>query len=771
MLHTAYHITSAIERTQNHEMLSASHRLLTPASGRRRLLRRRAMKLATAASLFLASLPCMLNGAGNPIPTSGLFYVSPTGNDSANGDINAPLATLVKAKELSVAWIHQQDGSGNYLNNAAEIFLRAGSYPVVSPATNPVAPGLEFTGAETRQGATITFRNHPGETAVIHGALEFVAANSAETGNWESVNLTVYNGGTTATSSPAAMKAVTVQKYVFSGALRAELLERITNLRAAGINGGHACFTEMYIDDTRKTRARHPNIRSIVADTSGFTVSEANKSNPLSFAQPIVRFNAQWAEQVQGSPFDDFSPVLNGHTELIFTRAWQWARGIITEGSLQMISGSPRLVARIGAMENPPLHIPPADNHDFTYDEGQLAEINSITSIDLTGPQETWNRCRLENNKLFVDQPGEWFFDDDEIALYYFPAAGEPITTEKFQFPVTYRLIALTGTEADPVTGIQFVGEGVGDFGSSSNYRLQFQKSAWKFENGRGNSEFYSASHGGYVQSGAIDGVYVDAFKVAYCKLSQFGSSGINLGGNRQWTNGRADRANYEHQTRGEVTNVILDNNYLTDGGGTAIRVEHYPRLNSDGTAPLDDNRITSNSITFIGKNFADGVGIHVAHATNTLISGNSISDVPFNGINVGFECFRGTNERLEVRSNGVVRAMRKLIDGAGIYTSGSRSMVIANNTLVSIGATRDVDAEDASSNARLITDLYFDLASRAFTVSANAASEIYADPGAHNFVNQGGTIYPLALQFDIVCPDPISDPGTLTTTSGCCGD
>jgi hypothetical protein len=822
-----------------------------------------------AAGLTLASLSSIVSGAGNPIPTSSAFYVSPTGDDAANGDLGSPLATLGKATELAITWIHQSDGSGNYPNNAAEIILRGGRHALVSPASNPLAPGLEISGAATRPGATITFRNYTNETAVIHGAIEFVAENSPDRGSWQTVaNLKVYNGGTTTTATPAGMKLVTVQKYIFSGALRAQLAERIANLRAARVNGGKFCFTEMYVNDVRKTRARHPNLRAISADTSKFTVSVANveAGRQLELAQPIVRFNSRWLEETVGGANNDI-PLLNDpHTELVFTRGWQWARGIITEWPIVAFSDVPRLVARIGAMDNPPLHNPPADIHDYTYDEGQLAEINAITSINLATPTslETWNRCRLENNKLFVDQPGEWFFDDDEIALYYYAASGEPITTQKFQFPVTYRLVALTGRDSDPVTGVQFIGQGTGNVNASSTYWLQFEKSAWKYDNGRGNSEFYSARHAGYVQAGAIDGVHVDGFKVAYCKFSQFGATAISLGGNRMWSNGHVDRRNYDNQIRGEVKNVEIDNNYVTDGGGTGIRVEHYPNisnqrsvldyfwfgdgitpmsapfhsshvgitpttgvpqpasydlmfqfrprdfnpttmydvlvtptdepanvlyenpevtgtitvdlqlrgsynvelatfcpqvyfkrvLSTDGTAPLDNNKITSNSITWIGKNFADGVGIHVAHATNTSINNNSISDVPFNGINVGYGCFRTTNERMQIRLNGVSRAMRKLIDGAGIYTGGGRSTVIANNTMVSIGATRDVDAIDASSNPRLINDLYFDLSSRAFTVSENAASEIYADQELHTFINQGGTIHPLALDSNIPCPD-----------------
>lgn len=738
------------------------------------------MALTIAAGVFLTSLPSLLMGAGNPVPTSGTFYVAPAGNDTANGDITAPLATLGKAKELAVAWIQQTDGSGNFINNQADVYLRAGSYPLIAPAANPLAPGLEFTPADTRQGATITFHNSPGETAVIHGALEFVAANGAETGTWSPLTISVYDGGTSSTSLPAPMKQVTIQKYLFSGALRTELQTRIANLRAAGVNGGRACFTELYINDTRKTRSRTPNARALFADTSKFTVTGTPAGySRLSLAQPIVRIDSRWVELVQGAPFDDYSPVLDGKTEVVFSRAWQWGRGFIApESTYEVVDGNSRLDATIIGMANP-CSGPIDQLSSYTYPEGQLADLASITSVNIPAGshEESWNRGHLENNKLFVDQPGEWYFDDDEIALYYYPASGEPITTETFQIPVSYRLIALSGSETDNgdgtytenfVRGVQFIGEGTGDFDTTSPYRLQFQKSAWKYENNRGNSEYYSSRHGNYVQTGAIDGNHVDGLTVSYCKLTQFGGTGIALGGNRLWANGADDRADYNHQERGSAMHINLDNNYITDGGGSGIRVDHYPRKdNTTGRYPAEDNSITSNFVTFIGQNFADGIGIQVLHAIDSWVYHNSIDDVPFDGIKAGYDCYRDnndpTNERVQVRANGVVRAMRKLMDGAGIYTGGGRRMIIANNTMVSIGATRDVDANIVTSNPRLINDLYFDLTSQLFTVTANGASEIYCSRmNSHNFTGQGGTIFYEPVLNSTACPN---------SDEGCCGD
>src|SRR5688572_10460216 len=118
----------ADQHPQTNEMFDASYRLLTPFPRLRRCLRALRATLSMPAGLFLALFPHMVSAEGNPFPTSGIFHVSPTGNDAANGDASAPLATLGKAKDLATVWIHQQDGDGNYVNPAAEIILRGGRY-------------------------------------------------------------------------------------------------------------------------------------------------------------------------------------------------------------------------------------------------------------------------------------------------------------------------------------------------------------------------------------------------------------------------------------------------------------------------------------------------------------------------------------------------------------------------------------------------------------------------------------------------------------------
>lgn len=688
-----------------------------------------------------------------PLPSpvnANTFYVSPTGDDqnglNAGTDPNQPLRTILRAKELASARLNSGATS-------VTVYLGQGKHALISPASAPVQPGITITDSDTPPGTTLTFAPKPGETAIIHGAIEF--SGSAGGGHWESAPLlSQYDGSANPSESFAATKNVDdAMKFVFEGALRAELQQRILNLRNADINGGKACFTQLFAEkfggSERKIRARHPNVNHAKnVDTSPFTWPDAN---PIANQNPIVRFKANLF-RLAGINFERLTE--NGSTEVVFTRAWTNPRGLITSAIPTNISGTNYVKLVMDGMENPPI----GTSYTFPY-ERALAELNPITSLgsNVNGDLETWNRGWLENNLTFVDVPGEWFFDENNIELYYFPPDGEPVDTLVFQLPVTFNLIRLQGSDDEhPVTGVQF------DGGDGNERKLEFRCNAWKYENGRGNSKFYSYQHGGYGLSGLIDGFNVDRFKLFNCRFSQFGSCAVSLGGNRQALLGKFDNHDYNNQPRGIVAETTIDNNIFEDGGGGAVRISHYPRLQSPGRIGIPENNIISrNIISSVGKYFADSAAINVMHGINTRIESNTISFVPSRAISVGAQCSRAKNEKLVVKGNVIQKAMQFLIDGGAIYTPSGRKTVITENKIKGTGSSRPADAEPYIQ----IADIYLDRLSQIFTVSKNANPNgspigLFYHPGSgHNFGGQLYTTYTVLAPMDFsACPDTNED-------------
>lgn len=657
---------------------------------------------------------------GNNLFAQTSYYVAPTGSDLNNGSLAAPFQTIARAKTAAADALNA--GSTDVF-----IYLRAGRYPLIPPASDPIAPGVSITDADTPVGTTMTFSNYPGETAYVHGAIEFSGA--AGGGSWSDATLTdVYNGNI----SPTALKSVTVKKFTFTGALRDDLQARIQNLKAAGVNGGHFVFTQLYREEgtgpVKKIRARQPN-DDMTVDTSHFTWPG---NNPLDNQVARCRFNSGKVVRTAGIP----RFINDGHTEIRFTRMWQTVRAIIH--SPDTTDGGD-IRANLTDMENPKV----GGVYTFPY-ERCIAEINPLTSYG-TNQQavwETWNRGWMENNIHFLDDEGEWFFDETNIVLYYKPAAGELVDGWTFSLPVTYTLFRLRGTnDASPVRGVRFMGD------ITPTKRLQFAKTAWKYENGRGNSKYFSFQDHGYGLSGLIDGIYVDGTRISDCAFNDTGATAIALGGNRRNLAGKQDSELFFNQPRGIASNLEIVVNTFSRCGGSAIRVDHFPSLNRDrtvnpavyrfaGPEDFDNNWIAYNDIFAPGRNFSECPAIIVQHSVNTDVEYNTIQNTPYVAIEMGASHKRTNDEANRIRFNAIDHAMTTLSDGGGIYTRSGRGVKVKDNSFERIGAPR---AADAVVVVPFMCETYFDRNSQLFEVSGNSrlATEgfirmMYLDSGNH---------------------------------------
>jgi hypothetical protein len=673
---------------------------------------------------------------GNPVPTGDIFYVSPTGDDLNSGTISSPLKTLSVAKNLASLRIQQTNGLGGYLTNNATIYLRSGEYPLLPPANDPLAPGLEILSSETRPRAAITISNAPNEIATVHGAIT-ISANSSAIGYWENAPaFSAYNGGSASNSQPAGMTSISsAKRFVFTGDTRAYLEARRNAMQSQGINGSAFTISSFYggapnTTPSRKVRARHPNVRAFNVDTRPF--NGASKSDQ----EPKVSVNVQWFDtDTTASNGYDINAVLNNKTEVVFTRMYETPRAIITNAVIN--ASAIRVEFEFNAM-----------NGNFQY-EPTLADVQLNSGV-LPSGEETWNRGWAENNKAFLDRAQEWFFDDNEIALYYIPSSGETVESTTYRIPITHSLIELTGTQQVPVDGVKFIGTFVGSTAPTATnpgkMGLRMAWTAWRYENGRGDSNYYSYIQGAYGLSGALDGLHITNTRIERVDFRGIGANAISLGGNRLWYAGLSDRDVYSNQPRGIASNIVVFDNYMTDIGGAGVRIDHCPLLDSGrfwtrpedatpATSPEDGNLIDDNSILNTGKVFFDSIAVNVLRGIKTSVKSNSITDVPYHGISVGIGCWRvkmndtgdpqsnsANGERNIIEFNGIVRSMRMLVDGAAIYTGGGSNTRINNNNIVSTAGTRNVEAVTlpAGYNVDYIADIYLDSVSRAVNTYSN---------------------------------------------------
>src|SRR5690606_25868335 len=103
--------------------------------------------------------------------------------------------------------------------------------------------------------------------------------------------------------------------------------------------------------------------------------------------------------------------------------------------------------------------------------------------------------------------------------------------------------------------------------------------------------------------------------------------------------------------------------------------------LNSNDT-------LISNTITEIGVDYHDAVGINVGYPVGARIVNNELYELPYTGISLGFSIFGAIPEAsATVARNRIRGIMRKMNDGGGIYTRNRQAgLVIEQNCVSDLG-------------------------------------------------------------------------------------
>ncbi len=111
------------------------------------------LSAAMTVNVSAVSIAAGKNDSGDDLT---VFYVSPDGNDSGDGSLSAPFATISAARD-AVRKINS-DMSGNIT-----VYLRGGDYRITE--------AIEFDKRDSAtNGYRISYKAYPGETPVINGA-------------------------------------------------------------------------------------------------------------------------------------------------------------------------------------------------------------------------------------------------------------------------------------------------------------------------------------------------------------------------------------------------------------------------------------------------------------------------------------------------------------------------------------------------------------------------------------------------------------------------
>ncbi len=361
---------------------------------------------------------------------------------------------------------------------------------------------------------------------------------------------------------------------------------------------------ELFIDDHRATRARHPNHAYLRTAKVG-----ADKRTHFFFES------------------GDFPiPENERQTELILLHDWSISRIPIREIDLK---------------------------------ESKLTAVDSIGAKVLDfftlDHWEQQPRYFLENDRAFLDQDYEWFFDRMQHKVAIKIAQGSSIDDHEVIIPQSEGLISLHGLSQQMIKNIHFE-------------NIHFQHSAWHIPAlGYGGVQAThfdprpNFSHGWSVVPAAVQATYADSCTFAGCSFEHLGGGGLWLG--------QGCRNNIiSHCTLSDISG-----NGIMIGEGRDRTINGQPWWKHSPDQAAQSNQIINSNISHCGQQFFGAVGIWCGLTRNTKILDNEIHDLPYTGVSIGWMWNPTPTPAREniVAHNHIHHIMNELSDGGGIYMLG----------------------------------------------------------------------------------------------------
>lgn len=295
--------------------------------------------------------------------------------------------------------------------------------------------------------------------------------------------------------------------------------------------------------------------------------------------------------------------------------------------------------------------------------------------------------------------PGQFHLDRRADTLYYVPRAGEDMAHADVRAPVARQLLTVTGTVDQPVRNLTF--EGIG-----------FAHTAWNRTDG---PDGYVAGQAGHHVQGAPTGMQPgDGEQYARIPSAVQVTAGRNIvfrkGSWRHLGAGGIDLS-------GGTDDSTVERSTFTDLSGGGVFVGDTVARPKDPRTRSRDNVVRRNEITHVAREYRDNVGIFGGYNDGLAIDHNTVSQLPYTAISVGWGWNHVGEEDVQrdvvVSHNRIHDHMRTLRDGAAIYTQGQSpgSKVYANS----------IDTAQAATG----NGIYHDERSRHWTTTKNVVWHI----------------------------------------------
>lgn len=301
--------------------------------------------------------------------------------------------------------------------------------------------------------------------------------------------------------------------------------------------------------------------------------------------------------------------------------------------------------------------------------------------------KETGNSAFYLSNAIqFLDEPGEWFLDNEQHKIYYWPRSNENLITANVVAPFTETLLSIEGTIDNPVKNVVIDGisfQHTGWLRPSLQGHVPHQVGLYMTEAYRlkpaGTKEKPGLDNQAWVgrQAAAVVFSYAERTRIKNCSFLHLAATGVDL-------------------KRG-VQDNMTKNNLFSDIGGTAIlagnygdegREIHLPFNPKDERERCDVIFIENNFITNATNEDWGTVGIGCGFVSRTSIRHNEIENVSYSGISLGWGWTPEANmmKNNRIVANKIHHYGKWNYDCSGIYTlSAQPNSIIEDNYIDSI--------------------------------------------------------------------------------------
>ena len=254
----------------------------------------------------------------------------------------------------------------------------------------------------------------------------------------------------------------------------------------------------------------------------------------------------------------------------------------------------------------------------------------------------------FENDKSFLDSPGEFCYDKKERKVYYYPLEGEKVENSSAVCPITAVLLRIEGTDSDAVTNVRFED-------------ITFSHTIYQVpEEGENPQQAVATKGAGVVLSYSSGVVFKD------CEFCHTGEYAL-------WF----DKA---------CSSCEVERCYIHDLGAGGIKIGNDGSKNTAGRLLTNNIKIDNNIIQGGGRTLHPGVGILLQKASDCTITHNDISDFYYTGISLGWvwDFSDSPSKRNSVSYNHIHHlGWGALSDMGGVYTLGvSEGTTISNNVI-----------------------------------------------------------------------------------------